>query len=161
MAPKPRNDYNLGLPYRWRKNHGAYYYRVPEGDEHRWAGRKDYWLGKTFDQALQEYERVVTNNKSLEKELGEFPDEIEIAAKKVDIGEDRTGVYFLLRENRVVYVGQTRNVLSRLASHKDKNWDGLFFLPAPLLYLTLIEAYYIHLLDPEYNELANGDGRLT
>lgn len=60
MSPKPRNQENKKLPPRWRKKHGAYYYRVPPGLEHLWDGKKEYQLGKTQAEAYRNYsERVI------------------------------------------------------------------------------------------------------
>ncbi|CAJ0895790.1 tyrosine-type recombinase/integrase [Ralstonia flatus] len=51
--PKKRNAENKGLPPRWRKIHGAYYYRVPEGFETAWDGKKQFRLGKTLPEAYK------------------------------------------------------------------------------------------------------------
>lgn len=51
--PLPRKMENKGLPSRWRKIHGAYYYRVPEGLEASWDGKKQFRLGKTLPEAYK------------------------------------------------------------------------------------------------------------
>jgi integrase len=50
---KPRNKENLGLPARWRKVHGAYYYSVPPGLEAAWDNRKLFRLGDKLNEASQ------------------------------------------------------------------------------------------------------------
>lgn len=55
MSPKPRNKKNRGLPARWRERNGTYYYRVPEGQEHNWDGKKEFTLGKKLSEAYKQY----------------------------------------------------------------------------------------------------------
>ncbi len=63
MPPKRRKQ-NAGLPARWRQKHGAYYYRVPAGMEHRWDGKKEFRLGKTMAEAYREWaNRVETHGR--------------------------------------------------------------------------------------------------
>ncbi len=57
--PRPRLAKNKGLPSRWHHQHGAYYYRVPPGQEAAWDGKKRFRLGKTLPQAYKAFaERV-------------------------------------------------------------------------------------------------------
>lgn len=51
--PKARLPENKGLPALWTYKHGAYYYRVPPGLEHRWDGKKMFRLGKTLPEAYR------------------------------------------------------------------------------------------------------------
>lgn len=51
--PKPRGKENRGLPKRWQHTHGAYYYRVPAGDEDRWGGKRRFRLGATLPEAYK------------------------------------------------------------------------------------------------------------
>lgn len=61
-------------------------------------------------------------------------------------------VYFLIREGRVVYVGQSINAFKRLDEHrKKKRFDGFYFVFCPVPLLREIEAHYIKLLEPEEN----------
>lgn len=57
--PRTRSRSNAGLPRRWRIRHGAYYYRVPEGLEHLWDGKKDFRLGATLAEAHAAFARRV------------------------------------------------------------------------------------------------------
>lgn len=64
------------------------------------------------------------------------------------------GVYFLVRDNRITYVGQSRNCLMRIASHmKKKQFDGYSILVCKPDQLDKLESYYITTLDPEDNIL--------
>ena len=49
--PRTRRPENKGLPARWRLYHGAYFYSVPPGLEHRWDGKKQFKLGRTLAEA--------------------------------------------------------------------------------------------------------------
>ena len=51
--PRKRNPENAGLPARWRRVHGAYYFQVPLGLETHWDGKKQFRLGKTLPEAYR------------------------------------------------------------------------------------------------------------
>ncbi|MCO6440978.1 MAG: hypothetical protein J5I81_07825 [Nitrococcus mobilis] len=53
MPPRKRNTENVGLPKRWTLKHGAYYYRVPPGQEHQWDDLKWFPLGRTLSAAYK------------------------------------------------------------------------------------------------------------
>ena len=53
--PRRRNSENRGLPARWRRYHGAYYYQVPQGQEARWEGKRQFRLGSTLEEAYREW----------------------------------------------------------------------------------------------------------
>lgn len=53
MSPRKRRPENRGLPARWTLHHGAYYYCVPPGQEHRWDGKKRFRLGSTLPEAYR------------------------------------------------------------------------------------------------------------
>lgn len=55
MAARKRNPENRGLPSRWKYQHGAYYYRVPPGQEAHWDGKQMFRLGKTLPEAYKEW----------------------------------------------------------------------------------------------------------
>ena len=62
--PKPRLKENKGLPARWVKTHGAYYFRVPLGMESMWAGKTKFRLGKALPEAYKAYsERIEIRTK--------------------------------------------------------------------------------------------------
>jgi integrase len=53
--PRKRNKENVGLPARWKIEHGAVYYQVPAGLEDRWDGKKKFRLGSTLPEAYKEW----------------------------------------------------------------------------------------------------------
>jgi hypothetical protein len=64
----------------------------------------------------------------------------------------KCGIYFLVRGGRVVYVGQSVNIMARLATHvKQKDFDAACYLDAAPEELDFIESFYIHALQPELN----------
>lgn len=62
------------------------------------------------------------------------------------------GVYFLCKNNEVVYVGQSVSIHGRIQSHKhNKNFDRVYLLPIPESELNQIESAFIHYLKPPLN----------
>lgn len=70
------------------------------------------------------------------------------------VNREVCGVYFLLRDREVVYVGQSVNVLGRLATHISdgtKRFDRWCYITAKKDELDELEGFYITLLRPEHN----------
>lgn len=64
------------------------------------------------------------------------------------------GVYFLLRQGVVVYVGQAVDARRRIGEHigdGGKSFDAVSFIPCPRPRLDAVERHYIEMLLPEYN----------
>jgi hypothetical protein len=64
------------------------------------------------------------------------------------------GIYFLKFEGRIVYVGQSRSVYSRLSMHKaekTKKFDRVTFFPCDIQNLNEFEGFFINLIEPKYN----------
>jgi hypothetical protein len=66
-----------------------------------------------------------------------------------------TYIYFLLNNNKVVYVGQTKsNMTNRIQSHKlTKDFDRCIFMDCPISKLDSIEHYFIMKLMPKHNKV--------
>jgi hypothetical protein len=62
-----------------------------------------------------------------------------------------TGVYFLIYKNKVVYVGQSTNVYSRITAHHDKTFDSFAFIQCETNTLDGLESLYIHVFRPPLN----------
>ncbi|MBI2628952.1 hypothetical protein HYW74_02625 [Candidatus Pacearchaeota archaeon] len=61
-------------------------------------------------------------------------------------------IYFLVKNDEVIYVGQTIELPSRLASHRqDKLYDRVFYLPVPESDLNRVEKEFIITLKPKLN----------
>lgn len=68
---------------------------------------------------------------------------------------DVSGVYFLWRQARVVYVGQSRHVKARVLEHladTSKKFDQFSYVRCGLLKLGEWERFYIESLTPEHNK---------
>lgn len=64
----------------------------------------------------------------------------------------RTGIYFLLSRNRVVYIGATTCYPNRLKQHKDKKFNSYRFIPCAESQLADYEKRLINLFMPKYNK---------
>jgi hypothetical protein len=77
-------------------------------------------------------------------------EEDDIAITIPDFG--KTFIYFLLLENKVVYVGQTRCGLYRPLSHRDKMFDTIKIIPCSERDLEILENKYILKYRPIHNK---------
>ena len=78
----------------------------------------------------------------------------QIIAEKQPVRFTYPGLYFLIRDNEIVYVGQSiTNVLVRIGQHSlDKEFDSVTVLQTlPNANLNDLEASYIYHLEPQYN----------
>lgn len=66
-----------------------------------------------------------------------------------------TFIYFLLKQNEVVYVGQTKKGLIRPLTHKDKEYDTIKILYCDIKDLDILEDRYIKKYSPYYNKAVN------
>ena len=66
-------------------------------------------------------------------------------------------IYFLIKNNEVVYVGQSKNGISRIFFHKytKKDFDNLYFINCKEKELSTLENYYITKYKPLYNKTLN------
>ena len=64
-------------------------------------------------------------------------------------------IYFLVKNNEVVYVGQTKNGLYRPFSHYNKDFDKVYVKKCRTVDLDVIEDYYILKYKPIYNKQIN------
>lgn len=92
MPPRKRNKENIGLPARWKFQHGAYYYRVPPGLESKWDGKKMFRLGTTqseahgvFSKRIGEFDNVRTMAQLLDKYQFEVVPQKKPATQKSNI----------------------------------------------------------------------------
>jgi len=65
--------------------------------------------------------------------------------------EQVVGVYFLVKDEEVIYVGQSVNIYSRLSEHRHKQFDKYAFVPCDVDLLDKLESLYIHVLKPKLN----------
>jgi hypothetical protein len=66
------------------------------------------------------------------------------------------GVYFLFRDEEIVYVGQSADVHRRLMAHRNRiKFDAVAIVPCDEDTLCIAEAYYIAGLRPAHNLVIN------
>lgn len=68
-------------------------------------------------------------------------------------GDWAPGIYFIIENSRIVYVGKSVNIARRLDSHYvgPKRFTHFWCFTMPELFLTHVESYYTNLLRPLYN----------
>lgn len=87
--------------------------------------------------------------------------EIVKVASPIDTS-DYCGVYFLVKGDRVVYVGQSIHIQMRVREHsKDKDFDSFSFIRCEKKKLNVLESLYIHALRPEYQGKSGTHGHLA
>jgi predicted GIY-YIG superfamily endonuclease len=63
-----------------------------------------------------------------------------------------SGVYFLCKDNKVVYIGQSVNVSQRVGNHIScKEFDYVYYVRCPKTELNYLEAKLIEAIKPKYN----------
>jgi hypothetical protein len=65
--------------------------------------------------------------------------------------KNHTGVYFLIRDRRVVYVGQSTHISARVKQHEHIGFDSYAFIACDADALDILESLYIYYLQPEHN----------
>ena len=70
--------------------------------------------------------------------------------------QQASGVYFLIDEDEIVYVGQSVNIYARIPMHHDKKFDRYSYVPCNPRMLNILESLYIHTLQPKLNFTFNG-----
>jgi hypothetical protein len=67
--------------------------------------------------------------------------------------ENLSVIYFLIKDNTIVYVGQSITGTNRIVNHKkDKDFDSYSFIPIPKELLNETEQSYIRTFMPSYNK---------
>lgn len=69
-------------------------------------------------------------------------------------------VYFLVQEQEIAYVGQSRNLPARLVQHRmeGKRWNRVLYLPVPADRLLEVERQWIRALQPPMNRAGRPSG---
>ena len=63
----------------------------------------------------------------------------------------QSGIYILINDDEVVYVGKTENGLKRIMQHNDKIFNKYSFIEVPREELDYYEDMYIMKFQPKYN----------
>ena len=72
---------------------------------------------------------------------------------RVSPNSKKSGVYLLLKDNVVMYVGESGNIMQRLYSHKNKDyWDKFAYVESNRKERVIAETLYIDKFKPRYNK---------
>lgn len=141
-----RGAANRRLPRNLYYRHGYYSYKDP-------ADGREYGMGRDKWCAVSE---ALNRNARAEGKLVSLP--AAMSAKAIVAAAlacaDMSGLYFLIDQHEIVYVGQSKLVHRRLAQHFDRReiqFDRYFILPCPVALLDLLEARYIAEFRPAWN----------
>lgn len=118
--------------------------------ETRYAEMKSVIEGPAHQVEMHHLSQSLTNRRLLS--------EAEIVAESSS-APHLTGVYFLVQAERVVYIGQSVNILARIAQHRaSKDFDRFAFVPCEREDLDALESLYIHFIKPPLNGRHRHDG---
>lgn len=70
-------------------------------------------------------------------------------------------IYFLILSGRIVYIGKTKNVQTRIPEHATKEYDTFRMIPCDLDRLSYCEMRLIKYFKPEYNVCGKGAKKVT
>lgn len=82
--------------------------------------------------------------------------EAEQILAKATPAPNKAGIYFLIFEGEIVYIGQSICPLRRLGDHstdKGKFFDAYVFVPCDWRDLSRLESVYIYKYQPKYNKV--------
>jgi hypothetical protein len=99
-------------------------------------------------------------DKAFHNESQQMPDELSHVSQlyRLPIEHISTppGIYFLCKQKKIRYIGQTVNVASRIITHMSeglKDFDSVFFITCPRNSLSDLEISLIKYLKPELNKV--------
>lgn len=69
------------------------------------------------------------------------------------------GVYFLIKDNEIVYIGRSINVLARIMAHPKDWYDKASFIECSNI--VMLEALYIHMYQPIHNARVGNDNHMA
>lgn len=61
------------------------------------------------------------------------------------------GIYFLIKGDEIVYIGQSVNIFARMNGHANKDYDAITFVPCDKSELDILESLYILAYQPKLN----------
>lgn len=121
-------------------------------DAQVWANRVERRLG--ISQSIESGAHLTS---MIPRRVLEALHEVNFSAQEVIGGaidaSAACGIYFLIREGEVSYIGQTKDVFLRLSKHRrdGRRFDAYNFLPCPESELDRMERMYIEAFMPKEN----------
>ena len=120
---------------------------------------KRYRIEKEIEQLERKATHIIESSVLSTSLTGKHMVSEQYIVAKAEYFENQCGVYFLVKDNRVVYVGQSVQISARLADHaKTKNFDSYAFIRCDKEKLNVLESLYIHALSPEYQGRSGSKG---
>ncbi len=98
-----------------------------------------------FDKDLMPAKSLIPQELSRISDLFELP---------LEILRTPPGIYFLCKDGKIVYIGQTANVARRITDHLsqiDKEFDTVFYISCPLIKLRELESALLRYYKPPLN----------
>jgi hypothetical protein len=119
-------------------------------------------LEEEFNRLTKEIQREVKFGEAIKKLTSDvLLREHEIVEHAIPL-HITSGVYFLIFEKKIVYVGQSTNVFSRIFSHAQvKKFDSYVYMPCEKDMLDKLESLYIHFLSPPLNGSLNSGKKVA
>lgn len=77
-----------------------------------------------------------------------------IIANKQSLCPKLIGIYFLIKDFEIVYIGQSVNIMIRISQHAQeqiKEFDSFSIIECPVKYLASLEAHFIYKFRPRLN----------
>lgn len=157
---RPRKPGNKKLPRGLYVSSGYYRYKVKGSGEEIGLGRNKAAAIKFAIDANLEIGMPPFRRRDVP-----MPDPIATLLSAEEIARaarpvlEAVGIYFLLLEQRVVYVGQSIACHRRVYEHsidQDKRFDAYFVLPAQRDLLDVLETAYILKFKPPFNTVVPG-----
>lgn len=88
----------------------------------------------------------------------------QILSNSLELGsnDELEGIYFLIKNKEIVYIGRSINPKSRINKHqKEKDFDSYIIQPTFGKNAAKLEGKYINKFSPKLNKTSHGDGRIA
>jgi hypothetical protein len=149
----------------WRR--GGNLVRVAKRVRHTYESMSDLQRLRKQLADMEIYNGQIENERrELQRKLKRYatePDELGLLSEGriLTLGRQhsqRCGVYFLINDNRIVYVGRSVNIEARVGSHHaTKVFTHYAFVECPESHMNALEGLYIEKFDPPLNGRSNGN----
>lgn len=100
---------------------------------------------------LTQDELIARRRNSIKREVGKLSTALIVEAMKD--APVRSGIYFLIKDRQIVYVGQSKNMLARLGNHAANgvDFDSYTTVDCDEEFLDEAESMFIRKMTPKYN----------
>jgi hypothetical protein len=146
-----------------RSGRTARYYRTHE--VMAWKGGANKLTRRSRKMPPREYESLKAQIESSEQTIANLREIINTQIEELRellrmsrLSQCLIGVYFLIRNKEIVYVGQSTSIYARVAAHHaDKEFTHFSYIKCPSSHLRSLEALYI----AKFSPILNGKNSLS